>query len=275
MSQTISYFCILVVQLIQHLTVKGYAMKRILFLLSVVGIYGVVAQANGPTAVTVDEEFNVTEVMERIDNHMANLETWYATARRCAKKNTKGRKFDMGPLREAVEVTHPAMVECLAKMEQQESLEPLFALWQQFKNEHSDSQQDKLLCKECALLDMHLYSTMLSHLQRSGTRVGVAEMLELYHIIAALPIYELLSLLDSIAREIITLLDQAYHGETSFFSWLWNNWWVPPTIVSNAVTSLVEGLAEILDQNEAVQEQEEAPESQETVQETSEESVVA
>lgn len=215
-----------------------------------------VGQACAGVTVNTDEEFSVQEVVSRLDEHMANVLSWYATAKRSAtvsdsayvvkEKIVRMHAFDMGLLKSAVEVTHSVMVACFADMEEQQSLDPFFKVWKEFKCSYVQSKDHQLLCKEIAFLAMHLYSTMLGQLQRSGTRVNVSQMLELYHIIAALPIYELLALLDSIAREIIGLLDQTYHGETSFFVWLWHNWWVPPTVISHALGSLVEGIANIM-----------------------------
>ncbi len=203
-----------------------------------------------PAMVKPDEDFNVGEVIVRLDEHMTNVETWYQTSKHCAKKTMRVKQFDMELLRSIVQVTHPIMIACFDAMEHEESLEPFFVLWSNFKREYMQSAQDQLLCKEIAFLVMHLYSSMLGSLQRTGTRVNVAQMLELYHIIAALPIYKLLALLDSIARQIITMLDQTYHDETSFFVWLWHNWWVPPTIISNTVSSLVDGITSIVTSEE-------------------------
>lgn len=196
--------------------------------------------------VTVDEDFNVEDVIGRLNEHMTNVETWYQTSKRCAIKSVRKHEFDMSLLRSVVQVTHPVMVHCFEDMNAQQSLEPFFVQWQQFKDAHTEIAQDRLLCKEAAFLIMHLYSTMLCELQRSTTRVTVSQMLELYKVIAALPMYELLALLDGIAREIIGLLDQTYQGENSFFVWLWHNWWVPPMIISHSLNKLLDGLVTIM-----------------------------
>ncbi len=199
-----------------------------------------------PVIVTVEEDFVIDEVIDRLDEHMTNVETWYQTSKRCAHHKMRKQQFDMALLRSVVQVTHTDMVHCFTMMEEQQSLDPFFMLWKQFKTSHAQQKDDQLLCKEIAFLTMHLYSTMLGQLQRSVTRVTVTQMLELYRLIAALPIFELLNLLDSIATEIIGLLDQTYHGEDSFFSWFWHNWWVPPMIISHSVSSLVEGIVTIM-----------------------------
>lgn len=199
-----------------------------------------------PVMVKHDEDFDVKEVVARLDEHMTNVETWYQSNTYCGQKVMRTKPFDIELLRSVVHVTHPIMIACFNDMEVQKSLEPFFVLWDNFKKEYMQSAQDQLLCKEIAFLVMHLYSTMLGSLERTNTRVNVAQMLELYHIIAALPIYELLALLDSIARKIITILDQTYHGETSFFVWLWHNLSVPPAILANTVSSLVDGITSIV-----------------------------
>jgi hypothetical protein len=203
-------------------------------------------RAADPALVAIDEDFKVEDVIGRLNEHMSNVETWYQTSKRCAIKSVRKHAFDMSLLRSVVQVTHPVMVACFDDMEAQQSLEPFFALWLQFKDFHTESAQDRLLCKEAAFLIMHLYSTMLCELQRSTTRVTVSQMLELYKVIAALPMYELLALLDGIAREIIGLLDQTYQGENSFFVWLWHNWWVPPMIISHSLNKLLDGLITIM-----------------------------
>lgn len=204
--------------------------------------------------VSLKEDFQVSAVVERLDEHMANVESWYAISKRCAKKaSARVHAFDMHSLRTLIEVAHPAMIQCFNEMEYTQSLDPFFALWQQFKNSYEETTQDRLLCKEVAFIATHLYNTMLCQLQRSTTRVTVPQMLELYHAIASLPIYELLALLDSIAREIVGLLDQTYQGEDSFFIWLWHNWWVPPTVISHALSSFIEGLATIMTQQKPSQ----------------------
>ncbi|MGE0010381.1 MAG: hypothetical protein AB7F19_00260 [Candidatus Babeliales bacterium] len=207
--------------------------------------------AMDPALVTVNEDFDVQEVVARLDEHMTNVESWYQTSKRCAVKTARKHAFDMSLLRSVVQVTHPVMITCFNDMEREQSLDPFFRVWHHFKKSYTQSPEDQLLCKEVAFLDMHLYSTMLSQLQRSTMRVTVAQMLELYRLIAALPIRELLALLDSIAREIIELLDQTYQGEDSFFVWLWHNWWVPPAIISHSINSLVEGIITIMTSEKA------------------------
>lgn len=199
-----------------------------------------------PALMVIDEDFKVEDVVERLNDHMTNVETWYQTSKRCAIKSIRKHEFDMSLLRTVVQVTHPVMIQCFNDMDEQQSLEPFFVAWKLFKDSQTETSQDRILCKEAAFLIMHLYSTMLCELQRSTTRVTVSQMLELYKVIAALPMYELLALLDGIAREIIGLLDQTYQGENSFFVWLWHNWWVPPMIISHSLNKLLDGLVTIM-----------------------------
>ncbi len=145
--------------------------------------------------------------------------------------------------------THPLLLECIEKIAEKKSINPLFHAWDDFKFYFGrDAHQDKQFLKECCQLVFVIYNQSLCHLTDCGaTRVDLSDVRDLYVIIATLPIGKMLILLDKISVGLAAAMAEYNQpSDGGFFGWIQKNWWIPPTVIAGVITAIVLGKSEQL-----------------------------
>lgn len=133
--------------------------------------------------------------------------------------------------------TAPIVRECVTQMEKTQSYVPLFQLWQRIIC--YDFINDEHEVKEFMHAVILVYKSLECQLQQSRSpHHGAQEeqvlhdVLELYDQIAALPVGELLDLLDDVATQ-LDHISHAYelnNSDLSWKDWLKKYWWTAPVI---------------------------------------------
>lgn len=131
----------------------------------------------------------------------------------------------------------PAARACVEKMVAQDSLQPLFACWEDVSSYRSIG--DAHLIKELLLIVVQIYRLLMKALAPDQVQeeVPTEQVLDLYSVISSLPLPELFSLLDELAQEsssIVTVYQQgATQGWKSVFK---QYWWMPPVVLAGCAS---------------------------------------
>lgn len=131
---------------------------------------------------------------------------------------------------------HSLVITCIADIQQQSSLEPFFALWETIRQ---NSQVDEGLLEECALLNITFFNNILDELSYTRLHgeepeITVDEIIDIYNRLAAMPLSQLINLLNCIVDCVVEVLQEISIGQI-LFSWLQDPWWEPVLMISSYI----------------------------------------
>jgi hypothetical protein len=132
-------------------------------------------------------------------------------------------------------LSHGVVNACSNAIQKQKTLQPFFALWKRLAT--YDYIDDHLLLEDFVRLIIVLYHDLGSRelIVTSDTlhKPAVSDITHVYEQISALPLAELMTLLDKIADEYEIILEEyaLTHTTMSWSTWLSRYWWLAPTTI--------------------------------------------
>lgn len=168
------------------------------------------------------------------------------------KYNTIGKKLYWVPLVERpmstllycdehVECLHELTHLCVQKMNIYKNIDALFDTWDVFLNLFKEINPHAFL-KEFAILLFSLYKNFFIEMSVCAeiNRVSLLDIVNLYDHIVALPLTELLDVLDECYEQFVDTMNQCNIQQTATWSeWIVANWWVPPVVTVALAYSVI------------------------------------
>ncbi|MFA6065953.1 MAG: hypothetical protein WC707_02110 [Candidatus Babeliaceae bacterium] len=121
------------------------------------------------------------------------------------------------------------------KIIEESSSSALVAIWDIFKYHNRPSNDnDFLFITDITKLIFLMYHSLLHELSQTSLKVSLYDIAQLYSQIAALPIKDLLDILDKFLSQLKAILHvYAPSPHESFYEWMSDHWWMPPVILAS------------------------------------------
>lgn len=178
----------------------------------------------------ISERFYLLKRMMKALNALKNIKNYKNTAFKFPiNKENPFVIFD-----DSIEFTHDRIIHCIEAMESQESIEPLFTLWDDYRqfryieNEH--------FTREFFIVVFITYKNfIINNTSQETTRSNsISDAVELYQKINSLSTDEIVESIDTLV-EITELI--GLREKITWRQWSRDYWWVGPTILSSAAYS--------------------------------------
>lgn len=129
--------------------------------------------------------------------------------------------------------TNPSILNCIKKMEEQKTLEPLLSLYKEFTTYKLI--QDDLFVREFTTLAFIVTRNIFIHnIQDPPTTLqkrAKNQVTHIYENLDKLPLDEILEAIDLLNDELPEILDQyEFNSDMTWKEWLKKYWWVPPVV---------------------------------------------
>jgi len=177
---------------------------------------------------------DIQESIKLIDIHISYLHSLYQNHHE-PKKNVFSQDSGCKCSSSYGNFQNPVIVACISDIQKHENLDPFFALWKVIKK---NSFADEALLEEYALLSIIFFNNILDELSYSRVycdndeiELTVDEIVELYDRLAAMPLVELVNLLNGIVNCVIAVIQHTSINKV-LFSWLQAPWWEPVFMIT-------------------------------------------
>jgi len=178
------------------------------------------------------------------DNYCEVLQKHITLLRKFNTLNKKKKIIDLMPfLVRNIEYKDKIIQQCIKKMVETASIDPLFKTWE-YAYELCISQEDMNFVREFSILIFSVYENLLIILTASRTdkemKGTLEDIIQVYNAVSELPIKEILITLEKCYILFSKILkDYGALSNMRVMEWLRKYWWLPPTIAVAIIGALL------------------------------------